>query len=126
VQFFVEFIDFGFRRSQGLLTRRRDLVNPPPSSSHILKGRFQQSGALQTVQKRIKSSRTNAISVMLQFLHHRQTEDWLVIGMKKHMDPNQSEKKFSLVARHKINIPPLTLEAVINNLNCPACYRTSI
>ncbi len=81
MQFFVEFIDLGFRRSQGLLTRRSDLVNPPPSSSHILEGRFQQTGALQTVQKRIKSPRTNAISVMLQFLHHREAEDWLVIGM---------------------------------------------
>lgn len=104
VQFLMEFINLGFRRSQSLLTRRRDFVNPPPSSSHILESRFKQTGMFQAVKEGIEGSGSNAISVMLQFLHHRQAEDWLVRGVKEHMNPNQSEKEFSLVARHKINI----------------------
>lgn len=91
MQFLVEFIDFGFGRSQSFLTLRGDLVNSATSSPNIFEGRFQQTGVLQAVEKRIKSPRTDAISVMLQFLHHRQAEDWFVQGVKKHMNPNQSE-----------------------------------
>lgn len=57
------------------------------------------------MQKRIERSRTNAISMMLQLLHHGQSKDWLMGGMHKHMNPYEPEEEFPLLFQHKVNIP---------------------
>ena len=58
------------------------------------------------MQQRVKSSGANAIPVMRQLLHHRQPKDRLVRGVHKHVDPYKTEKEFSLLFQHTINIPP--------------------
>jgi len=103
MKFAVQLIDFGSGLVQGFPAGRGDPVKPPPAASSMIEAGFQQAGALQSVQKRIESAWANAITVMLQFLHHRQPEDRLLRGMEEHVDSNQPVKKFPLVIRHTIN-----------------------
>ena len=56
------------------------------------------------MQEWVEGSRTNAISMRLQLLHHGQSKDRLVGGMHQHMNPYESEEEFPLLFQHKINI----------------------
>lgn len=57
------------------------------------------------MQERIQRSRSNAITVMRQLLHHREAEDGLVRSMRQNMDAYETKKKFSLMIGHRSNIP---------------------
>ena len=59
------------------------------------------------MQKRVESTRPDAIPVVSQFLHHRLPEDRLMGRVDEHMNPYQAEKEFPLMIRHKLNIPPI-------------------
>jgi hypothetical protein len=75
--------------------------------SNIFEDRLQQTAAFQAVQERVESTRSDAIPVMSQLLHHRKPKNGLVGSMDEHMNPYESEKEFPLVIRHKSNIPLL-------------------
>ncbi len=49
------------------------------------------------MQERIKSSRSGAIPMMGQLLHHGQPEDWLVRSVYQHVNSYESEKQFPLL-----------------------------
>jgi len=79
--------------------------------ANVLEHRLQQAAALQAVQKRVESSRSDAIPVMPQFFHHRQPKDGFVGRMDQHMNSYQAEKEFSLMLGHGSNIPLLQPES---------------
>ncbi len=59
------------------------------------------------MQERVEGSGANAITVMRQFLHHGRAKDGLVRSMRKHVNPNKSQKDIPLLFQHNINIPLL-------------------
>jgi len=115
----VELVDFGFGFVQGLAASGGDFVNPALAPSDSLEGGFQETGALQSMQERVERTRTNAIAVMRQLLHHGQSEDGFVRRVHEHMNPNEPVKEFLLLLQHKINITPPARFGV-------GCYRVSI
>lgn len=56
--------------------------------------------------------------MMLEFLHHRHPEDWLVGGVDEHVNPDQSGEEIPLVTFHSASILFL--------LNLLARYRNPI
>ena len=63
---------------QGFPANGGDLVNPSLASSNIPEYRLQQTSSLQAMQEWVEGSRANAISMMLQLLHHGQPKDWFL------------------------------------------------
>ena len=102
VQFVVQFIDLRSRLIQSLLAGRRDLVDPATVPPNISDDRLQQAAALETMQKGVKSSRPDTITVMGQFLHHCKPEDGFMGRMYEHMNSDEAEKEFSLLIGHSI------------------------
>ena len=49
------------------------------------------------MQKRVKRTWTNAISMVLQLVHHGQPKDWLVSSVQQHMNPYKAEEEFPLL-----------------------------
>ena len=49
------------------------------------------------MQKRVKRTWTNAISMVLQLVHYGQPKDRLVSSVQQHMDPDMAEEEFSLL-----------------------------
>lgn len=88
----VQFVNLLRSFFQSLPASRSDRVNPPLSPSDIFLRRFQKARALQTMQERIQRSRSNAITVMRQLLHHREAEDGLVRSMRQNMDAYETKK----------------------------------
>ena len=84
----MQFIHFQFGLFQRFPSSRRNPVNPPPATANILKFRTQESATLQSMKEGVKSSWTDMISVVFQFLHHGQSEDWLVNGVNQDVYPN--------------------------------------
>ena len=78
--------------------------------------RLKQAGPLHSVKERVKGARTDAIAVLLQFLHHRKPEDWLVRRMDQHVDPNEPVVEFPLVIPHTIeyNLDALILACLLS------------
>ena len=52
----------------------------------MIDARLEQTGALQPVKERVKGAGTDAVAVVLEFLHHGEAEDWLVGSMDKHVE----------------------------------------
>jgi hypothetical protein len=105
VKLVVQFINLCSGLVQGLLARRSNLVDSAAAPSNILKDRLQQAAPFQAMQEGVEGSGTDAIPVMRKFLHHRKPEDGLVGCMYEYMNPYETEKEFSLVIRHRSNIP---------------------
>ncbi len=78
MQLVVQLVDLRSGLLQSLLAGKRDVVDPATVASNISQNRLQQAAAFEAMQKRIESSRPNAITVMGQFLHHGKTKDGLV------------------------------------------------
>jgi hypothetical protein len=112
VKFVVKFIDLHSGPVQSLSSGSRDLVDPSTMSSGIFEDRLQETAAFQAMQQGVESSRSDAIPVMGQFLHHRNAENRLLRRMYEHVNPYQPEKEFSLVTRHPSNIPSLDLNRI--------------
>lgn len=55
----------------------------------------------KAMQERVERSGTDAVSMMRQFLHHGETEDWLLRSVHQHMDANQAVKELALLVCHK-------------------------
>ena len=98
IYFFPGFVQ-GFPASSG------DLVNPSLATTNIPEYRLQQAAPLQAMQEWVEGSRTDAISMMRQLLHHRQAKDWLMGCMHQYMNPYESEEEFPLLFQHNVNIP---------------------
>jgi hypothetical protein len=109
VKLVVQLVNLRSGLVQSLPAGRRDLVDPATVPSNILEDRLQEAAAFQAVQKGIEGSRSDAIAVMRQLLHHRKAEDGLLGRMDEYMNPYQAEKEFSLVTGHISNIPPYNL-----------------
>jgi hypothetical protein len=107
VKLVVQFIDLYSGPVQSLLAGTRNLVDPSTMPSNIFEDRLQEAAALQAMQEWVESSRSDAIAVVGQLLHHRNAEDRLLRRMYEHVNPYQTEKEFSLVTRHQPNITPL-------------------
>jgi hypothetical protein len=107
MKFVVQFINLLFGLFKSLLAGRGDFVDPAAVPSHILEDGLQEPAAFQAVEERIESSRSDAIPVMGQLLHHCESKDGFVGRMDEHMDPYQAEKEFPLVISHRLNIPPV-------------------
>lgn len=78
MQFVVEFVDFGFDFVESLSAGGRDAVEAATVAANFIQAGLEQAGALQSVKQRVKGAGTDAVAVMLQFLHHGQAEDRLV------------------------------------------------
>jgi hypothetical protein len=83
-----------------MLSRWSDFVEPASPAFSAIERRSQQACPLQAVQKRVKRSRADPISVVLQFLHHREAKDGLVHRMEQHMDADQPVEEFPLLKGH--------------------------
>lgn len=92
MQLVMQFIDLdsGFCKSPG--SGGGDFVYPPPPAANAIKRRAQQPRPFQPVQQRVQRTRTDAIAVMLQLMHHRKPEDGLVRRMQKHVHTNEPVK----------------------------------
>ncbi len=55
------------------------------------------------MQQWIERSRTDAIAMAPQLLHHRQAEDGFLHGVQKHMDSNETGKEIARMIRHRIH-----------------------
>lgn len=86
---------------EGLLSRRRDAIDAPGAAASVARNGLEQSAALHPVQKRIKSSRPDAIAVMGKLLHHRQSKDGLMARVQQHVNADQPVKKFLLETLHR-------------------------
>lgn len=86
----VQFIDLGLGLIESFSARGRDLVKTPAASADILEDGLQHSTTFQSVEKRVEGACSDAVSVVLQFFHHGQAEDWLMRSMQKHMNPYQA------------------------------------
>ena len=75
MKFVMKFIYFFSGFVQGFPPNGGDLINPSLASSNISQYRLQQTASLQAMQKRVESSRTNAIPMMRQLVHHGQSKD---------------------------------------------------
>lgn len=70
---------------------------PSSASGQVLQLRLEQAAPFHSMQKRIKSSWSNAIAMMFKLLHHGEAENRLVGSVDKDMDANESGKQFSLL-----------------------------
>ncbi len=105
MKFLMKLIDLCSGLVQGLPSLASNPIDPSLASTHRRNNRLQQATPFQPMQQRIQRPRPNAISMMCQLLHHRQSEDRLMSRMHKHVDPYQPEKKLPLLLQHKTNIP---------------------
>jgi len=119
VQLVVKLVDFGCDFFQGFSACGSDLVDTPPVATNLVEARLEQTGPFQSVQERVESAGTDAITVVFQFVHHCEPEDGLVRGVDQHVNTNQSVIEFALMISHTINISP-------PGEFCLACYRSSI
>ncbi len=101
VEFVVELIHFFPRLFEGAFSRWSDFVEPAPTAFNAIKRRSKQACSLQAVQKRVKRTRADPISVMLQFLHHRESKNGLVHRMEQNMDADQPVEEFPLLKGHE-------------------------
>jgi hypothetical protein len=104
VKFVVQFIHLLRGPGQRLSPHGRDVVDSPLTARNSFAGRLQQAIALQSMQKRIKSTGSNPIAVMPQLLHHGQSKNRLLCGMHQYMDADQTKIKFALLFQHSMNI----------------------
>ena len=88
IELVMQLIDHAPRFIERLSACRRNPVDPPSASGHVLQFGFEQTATLHPVQERIEGSRPDAIAVMFQFLHHGEAEDRLVRSMNEDMDAN--------------------------------------
>jgi hypothetical protein len=56
------------------------------------------------MQERVERSRADTIPMMCQFLHHGQSEDWLLGSVYEHVNANESREQIPLMPLHKVNI----------------------
>jgi hypothetical protein len=70
VELTMKLINFCCRSFQSLLAGGGNLVYAPLPPADILQFGFEQATSLQSVQQRVQRTRSYAITVVLQFLHH--------------------------------------------------------
>jgi hypothetical protein len=107
MEFVVQLVNLRSGLVQSLFAHSCDLVDPATVPSNVFEDRLQQTAAFQPMQERVKGSGTDAIPVMRQLLHHREPKDGLMGGMYEYMNPYEAKKEFSLMTRHRSNIPLL-------------------
>ena len=100
VQLVVQLVHFLFGSGERPAASRRDPIEAPAIPCGILR-RLEQPGALQSVQQRIESPRSDAVSVMRELLHHRQAEDRPLRRMHENVNANQSVKKLAPMVLHR-------------------------
>ena len=105
MQLVVQFIDLRSRLIQSLLAGRRDCVDPATMPPNISDDRLQQAAALETMQKGVKSSRPDTITVMGQFLHHCKPKNGFMGSMYQDMNSDEAEEELLLLIGHSTNIP---------------------
>jgi hypothetical protein len=59
------------------------------------------------MQERVEGSRSDAIPVMRQLLHHGQSKNGFMRRMDEDMNPYKTGKEFPLMTGHRSNIPLL-------------------
>jgi hypothetical protein len=97
MKFLVQFVDLYHCLSECLFACFGQLVDPAPAAANVSQLGDQKSIAFHTVQERIDGSGSNAVAVVLQFLHHGQTKYRFMSRMNEHMDANQSRKEFPVM-----------------------------
>ena len=55
------------------------------------------------MEKRVESSRTDAVAVVGELVHHGEAEDGLVRDVGQHVDADEAEVEFALMLQHRIN-----------------------
>jgi len=95
----MQFVDFYPGIVEGSPARGRDCVDPSASSFDILELGLQQTPALHAVQERVERSRTDAIAVLIQFVHHGEAEDGFMESVHEHMNPDEAGKQIALTGR---------------------------
>jgi hypothetical protein len=97
MEFVVQFVYLDSGLVQSSLAGGGDPVDPAAVACNVFENRLQQAGAFEAVEQGVEGSGTDAVAVMLKFLHHRQAEDGLVGRMDEHMNPDESKKEFPLL-----------------------------
>ena len=103
MEFVVELIDFDGGFGESSLASRRDSIDSAPTSSGVVRSRFEEAGALKPMKQRVERAGTDAVAVMLQFFHHAETEDRLLRGVQQHMNANQAVEEFASMIRHRVH-----------------------
>jgi hypothetical protein len=97
VQFVMEFVHHDFGLIKSPFPRCGDSVHPSPSPGHILQIGLEHASTFHSVQKRIESSRSDAIAMMFKLFHHCQSKDRLVRSVYKDMDADETCKEFPMM-----------------------------
>ncbi len=100
MQLVVELVDLFFGPLQRFPAGCGDSIHAPAIARACLRY-LQQACALQPVQQRVQRPRSDAITMMRELLHHRQTKNRFLPRVAENMDANQAIKKFALVIVHK-------------------------
>lgn len=100
VKFFVEFIHFLTGLPKGAFSSSSDFVDPSTPTFNAMDGRAEQARAFESMEKRIKRPRTDAIAVVLQLLHHGKSEDRLMHRVQEHVNANQSIEELASLICH--------------------------
>ena len=103
VELVVELVDLGAGAGEGFAAGSGDGVDAAAAAGDGAQRGFEEAGALQAVEKRVKGSGTDAVAVVGELVHHGEAEDGLVRGVGEHMDADETEVKFALMLQHRIN-----------------------
>lgn len=63
------------------------------------------------MEERVEGSRTDAIAVVGQLLHHGEAEDGLVRRVSEHMDADEAEVEFALMLDHGVYVNACMMDA---------------
>jgi hypothetical protein len=100
MQLVVQLVDLLFGSRKGAAAGRCNPVHAPAASARISK-RFQQLGALQSVQQGIEGPRPDAVAMVRKFLHHRQPKDGLVGCVNENVNADEPVQQLSLTGAHR-------------------------
>jgi hypothetical protein len=100
VKLVVEFIHFFPCLLKSAPAHGSDAVETSSAAIDAIEAGAQKAGAFEAVKQRVQGAWADAITVMLQFLHHGQTKDGLVHRVQQHMDADQAIEKLPFLVSH--------------------------
>ena len=103
VEFVVELVDFVSGLFEGAFSGGGNSVDPASSSFDAIEGGTEKAGTFESMQKGIKRAWSDAVAMVLEFLHHGKTEDGLMGSVKQHMDADEAIEEFAFLIRHENN-----------------------
>jgi len=92
----MEFVHLFPGLGQCFFAARGNLVDPAATSPRDNGAGLEEACRLQAVEQGIEGSRTDAVTVVRELLHHREAEDRFVRCVEQDVDPDEPGKEFLL------------------------------